>query len=232
MSTINEALKKAQKERETRHLLYRSILSTGGGRKAFFKKKHLSWFIIAVILIMGTLASDAWLNKKNTSPPVIKVMKEVRPEQARSSEPPSIGYGKNIDRLYDRARNFHGAGRLKLAKRFYLEILKINPGHANALNNLGVICLVEKDFEEAENYFAKALKLNSGSVDPYYNLACLYALQGNRGQGIDHLKKAVQLDKTAREWAKRDRDLDGLRDAPEFKALINRDYYADKTPRP
>ena len=219
MSTINEALKKAQKNKDTRNLLYSSVLSIASRRNPLLKKKNLAWLIIPILLIIGTLASDAWLNKNNFTP---SVRIEEEDGQARlNTSPPQVSRG-NLDRIYDRARNFHREGRLELAKRFYQEVLAINPDHSNAINNLGVIALAEKDFEQAEKYFNKALEINSGSVDSYYNLACLYALKGDVRQSIDCLKKAILLDENALEWAKKDMDLNNLRETLEYKELLNR----------
>lgn len=225
MSTINEALKKAQKERDDQHLLYGAILSSPGGGKLLLKKRFLPWLVIPALVIIGALAADAWLETKNNPPPAMKA-EAVRPVESLPSgeiEPsdPPAGEGENMGRLYERARSFHGEGRLELARRFYLEVLRIDPGYVNAINNLGVICLAEKDFGGAEDYFNQALTVRADSVDPYYNLACLYALTGDTRRGLDSLKKAIQLDQTAREWARKDNDLDGLRESPEFDLLID-----------
>jgi tetratricopeptide (TPR) repeat protein len=219
MSTINEALKKAQKNKDTRNLLYSSVLSIASRKNPLLKKKNLAWLIISILIVIGTLASDAWLNKNNFTP---SVRIETEDGQAMLNKSPRPVSRENLDRFYDRARNFHGEGRLQLAKRFYQEVLAIDPGHSDAINNLGVIALAEKDFEQAEKYFNKALKINSGSVDSYYNLACLYALKGDIRQSIDYLKKAILLNENALEWAKKDTDLNNLRETLEYRELFNR----------
>jgi tetratricopeptide (TPR) repeat protein len=52
----------------------------------------------------------------------------------------------------------------------------------------------------------------------HYNLACLEALTGNREGAIEHLRRAIELDPQAKEWAADDEDFDALRDDPEFPA--------------
>jgi len=218
MSTINEALKKAQKNKDTRNLLYSSILSMAGRKNPLRNKKNLGWLIIPILLIIGALASDAWLNKNNFTPSA-KV--EAEDGQASLNKSTPVFSRENLDKLYDRARDFHGEGQLKLAKKFYQEVLVMDPEHMDAINNLGVIALAEKDFEQAEKYFNKVLEISSGSVDPYYNLACLYAIKGDIRQSIDNLKQAILLDENALEWAKKDTDLNSLKETLEYRELMN-----------
>jgi mannose-6-phosphate isomerase-like protein (cupin superfamily) len=52
----------------------------------------------------------------------------------------------------------------------------------------------------------------------HYHAACFESLSGNPDQALEHLLRAVELDAKAREWAQDDRDLDSIRDRPEFPA--------------
>ena len=52
----------------------------------------------------------------------------------------------------------------------------------------------------------------------HYHAACFESLTGNPDQAVEHLLRAVELDAKAREWAQDDRDLDSIRDRPEFPA--------------
>ncbi len=52
----------------------------------------------------------------------------------------------------------------------------------------------------------------------HYNAACLEALTKNRDGAIEHLKRAIELDPQAKEYAANDTDFDWLRDDPEFPA--------------
>ena len=88
------------------------------------------------------------------------------------------------------------------------------------MNNLGVLYIRDKDYTAAQRSFEKAIQLQPGYVDSYYNLACLYAIKGEARQGLDHLKKAASLDRTAKDWARKDTDLENLRGLPEFEEII------------
>ena len=52
----------------------------------------------------------------------------------------------------------------------------------------------------------------------HYYVVCFESLTGNPDRALEHLLRAVELDAKAREWAQDDRDLDSIRDRPEFPA--------------
>ena len=52
----------------------------------------------------------------------------------------------------------------------------------------------------------------------HYNAACLEALTKNRDAAIEHLRRAIELDPQAKDYAAKDSDFDWLRDDPEFPA--------------
>jgi len=53
-----------------------------------------------------------------------------------------------------------------------------------------------------------------------YNLACLESLMGEKEEALVHLRRAIEQREELRTLAKEDTDLDALREAPEFKELI------------
>jgi tetratricopeptide (TPR) repeat protein len=79
------------------------------------------------------------------------------------------------------------------------------------------------DLEKAAQIQLSAVdKLNGLSVwraNAVYNLACFYALNGMGEKAIPHLKEAFKLKPDLLEWAKKDGDLNSLRELPEFKAF-------------
>ena len=126
----------------------------------------------------------------------------------------------NPEETYERARRFQKEGRLEEAERLYEEILRLDPGHVDTLNNLGVIFIRKRDYLSAQRHLEKAVRLKPRYAEPYYNLACLKAITGDTKQALAYLQKAVSLDPTVRDWAQRDADLEALRQLPEFKELI------------
>lgn len=104
---------------------------------------------------------------------------------------------KDLDRAYAYAPrnpevNF-ALGNLRLAQRnrpaaqsFYSTVLRIDPAHQGALNNLGVMALEDVRFAEAREYFRRALK-ERGNAKTYYLLAKAEIALGN----IDDAKAAI-----------------------------------------
>ena len=205
MSYIHEALKKAQKERDGRYKEYSGLLSARGEETRFFTSRAVWWSSLLLIFILLAFGSYSWFHSKE------------RQTHATTSEPESV---INAKAFYNRARIFHKSDRLQDARRLYQKTLRLDPGYVDALNNLGVIYIHEKDYPAAQSSLEKAIRLKPGYVDPYYNLACLYALRGEVRESLAHLKKAVLLDHSVRDWARRDTDLQNLWGVPEFKNII------------
>jgi len=210
MSFIHEALKKAQKEKDARYSKYHGIVSTPGYKPRFFYGKVLWW--TSFLLISLAFTAYLWLPSRGTQPPILE---PARPEA--TPQPQSV---VNVVALYEKARRFQKSGRLQEAKRLYEKTLSVDPDYVDALNNLGVIHIHDKNYSAARAFFAKAIRLKPDYVDSYYNLACLHALKGELTQSLSHLKKAVSLDQSVKDWARRDSDLQNLHGVPEFENIL------------
>ena len=53
-----------------------------------------------------------------------------------------------------------------------------------------------------------------------YNVACVYAQAGEKDRAVELLERAVLPGMANRIWLEHDRDLDGLRELPRFKAFV------------
>ena len=223
MSFIHEALKKAQKEKDARYRKYDAIVSTAGHKPRFFSVKALWWTSFLVISLAFTVY--LWLPSKGKQPPI---REPATPEATQHSEGNgSINCGpgervrENAAALYEKARLFQKSGRLQEAKRLYEETLSVDSDYVDALNNLGVIHIHDKNYSAARAFFAKAIRLRPGYVDSYYNLACLHAIKGELTESLSHLKKAVSLDQSVKDWARTDSDLQNLHGVPGFEKIVN-----------
>lgn len=68
--------------------------------------------------------------------------------------------------------------------------------------------------------YREALEREPNAWQGAYNAACFEALAGDKDAAVEHLRRAVALDRSAREYATTDTDLDALRDDPRFKELV------------
>lgn len=217
MSYIHEALKKAQRERDTVNQKYSGIRSSHARKKVLNTPRTAWWAGSFAIILFLAFAGYSWLDSSDHR---VAADPRNRSKIRVSKKPSPAGILKDTNEIYQRARLLHKHGRIKEAKRLYLEILKVDPGYVDALNNLGVIHMNERDFSVAQLRFQEAVRLKPGYVDPHYNLACIFALKGDMNQSLAHLKRAASLHQSVKDWARRDADLDGLREVPEFKELI------------
>jgi tetratricopeptide (TPR) repeat protein len=83
----------------------------------------------------------------------------------------------DITDLYQKAVDFHLAGKLADARRLYETILKADPNRADALAGLGAICLQQNNMREALRWFDQSL-----SIDPLQPAALT-----NRGNVLKNL---------------------------------------------
>jgi tetratricopeptide (TPR) repeat protein len=75
----------------------------------------------------------------------------------------------------------YNLGLLPQAKMCFLDCIQCDPGHAEALNLLGLVCYRRQEFaelkyyEEAKSYFFQAIDIAPLYPDPYSNLGNLFS---------------------------------------------------------
>jgi len=211
MSYINEALRRAQREKDAGNYKKRGILSKTGRKSVFMSGRWIGVGIAFLILLAFALYS--WLDfKGETFQPVSKIKE--------SPATPLIEPITSANDCYEKARFFHKNGRLSDARVYYQKALMLDPEHVSALNNIGVIYIQEGNYSAGKQSLENAVRLKPAYADPYYNLACLYALKGQEMEGLENLKKAAFLDKSVKEWARKDKDLGKIRELPGFKDIV------------
>jgi tetratricopeptide (TPR) repeat protein len=241
MSYINEALKKAQREKDALYLKYTGILTARGKDKKALSGRLLWVFILGVTGIFLAFGAYSWLNtsekpiaasaegaKAQGNRPAVptsrvsdRVQRMAQAVEPKSPAKPSRRRSAiNAQSLYERGEHFRKQGRFKDAKRFYEETLKIDPDHVDALNNLGVIYFSDQDYSTAQRKFEAITRIRPGDVDAYYNLACVHAVKGELRDGLAYLKKAISLRSVVREWAREDPDMGNLHGLPEFEEIL------------
>ncbi len=62
----------------------------------------------------------------------------------------------------------------------------------------------------------EAVELYPDNASTLYNLACFEALAGRADDATEHLSRAAELEPKTAAWAEDDRDLDSLRERPDY----------------
>ena len=240
VSYINEALKKAQRDRDAKRIKHFGRMRYTGKDKADKQKKLFGCIILSLLVLGLGFMAYLWLytphdqslgylenesiesglqDPKNVTN---KRGLQNKPtfEKLNVSTPVSEGITPNTTRLYDRAKDLYQRGRFQDAEKLYKDVLRLDPEFLDALNNLGVVYIRIRNFNEAKECFEKAIQLEPDSVEPYYNLACLHSIKGEVKEGLIQLSRAINLNPSVKDWAEEDPDLLNLRGVPDFKDVI------------
>ena len=248
MSYINDALRKVQKEKESRYVAYGHIVSAPG-KKSEQPKRWLS--IIGILIVFffaaGIIALLYWPEDKKVpatalvrTPVVAKAIivpaepqivketiadrKNIAALKKETAAPEIKVKPGNTDSkiIYEQALERQREGKLKEAKILYRKVIKIDKDNVQALNNIGVIYMSQKRYKRAIMRFKDAIKIKHNYPDAHYNLACLYAQKNDAARSLLYLKNAVEFNPEVIKWAKDDADLQVLADLPAFKKLLER----------
>ena len=68
----------------------------------------------------------------------------------------------------------HRKSNFKAAENLYKKILKINPNHATAHNNLGLIFHAFREFQKAISCYEKAIEIQPNYAHAYNNLGVVF----------------------------------------------------------
>ena len=67
---------------------------------------------------------------------------------------------------------------------------------------------------------ATALEKHPDAWQGYFNAACLEARAGDPERAFDYLRRSIELEPEAAEYARKDSDFDSIRDDERYKALV------------
>lgn len=249
MSYINDALRKAQRERDGRYERFGGIIASGSERPGQPRKRRVAIGVAALLVLIPAGLFFAFYLLQPPSP----VKKGTAPRPAavssaasQSATPPTAGEavpagtvpkgpeppaetttvaasGKPLrgeaELRYQEAFSAQRKGDLPKAEALYRRVLTLDPGDVRALNNLGVILMGQRKRERAIELFSKAIALKKDYVDPYYNLACLYAQTNEIDESIWYLKVAMTINGEVKNWAEKDADMKNVVASPAFKKI-------------
>jgi uncharacterized protein (TIGR02466 family) len=98
-----------------------------------------------------------------------------------------------IEETFNLAIKNHQNDNLQDAQNYYQEILKIDPNHFGALNNLGVIFKKMKQIQKAINCYEKIIKIYPDHVDVYNNLGNAFKELGEHYRAKDCFEKIIKI---------------------------------------
>jgi hypothetical protein len=98
-----------------------------------------------------------------------------------------------IEETFRLAIQNHSEKKLDIAQELYQQVLKIDPNHLGAHNNLGVIFIKLKEYTEAIHCFNDVLKINPNFVSAYNNLGIILHKQNKYNEAESSYRKAIEL---------------------------------------
>ena len=99
----------------------------------------------------------------------------------------------NKNQILQQAITAHSEGKLEGAERLYREILKDEPTHLDANNNLGVLLQTSNRLEEAEKCYKKAIEFKPDFAEGHYNLAITSQRLNKLDEAEISLRKTIQF---------------------------------------
>ena len=98
-----------------------------------------------------------------------------------------------IKEIFALAIQNHQKNNLKVTENLYKEILKINPSHVYAHNNLGIVLKELGEDQKAISSFQKAIEIQPNYIDAYYNLGIVLRELGEHQRAIKCCQKAIEI---------------------------------------
>lgn len=100
----------------------------------------------------------------------------------------------NLEDLIKQGENAFAQGQINEARQYFQRALDINPGYADALNNLAVLCHHSGDLDQAELLFLRASALARDPADALVNLSSVACQSGLIPESTGYLERALVLE--------------------------------------
>ena len=99
-----------------------------------------------------------------------------------------------FDQTFDLAIQNHQNNNLQDAKNYYQKVLKIDPNHLGALNNLGVIYKNLQDYQKAKDCYEKIIEIDPNHATALNNLGGVFKKLGENQKAKDCYEKIIEID--------------------------------------
>jgi tetratricopeptide (TPR) repeat protein len=115
--------------------------------------------------------------------------------------------------------HFH-LNEFPVAVAAYDKALQIDVNNAEAWNLKGLAYYKLKSYDKAIECCDKATDINPNDGMSWYNKACYLTLNGRIDEGLDALKRSIEIDIQNARKAVRDRDFEGARAEEGFRRIV------------
>jgi predicted O-linked N-acetylglucosamine transferase (SPINDLY family) len=95
--------------------------------------------------------------------------------------------------IFALALQHHRAGNFRQAEELYQHVIRADPYHGPAHNNLGLAFANQGRSEEALAHYLEAVRLSPGLSDAYNNVATILVNQGKPAEAERYCRQALQL---------------------------------------
>jgi tetratricopeptide (TPR) repeat protein len=111
---------------------------------------------------------------------------------------------------------------IEFETRFLESVHGRDPEFADVIEILGGLYTKQGRIADGLRMDRKMVRLRPANATAHYNLACSLALSRRRAEALRSLERAVALGYSDYRWMQRDPDLQGLRNHPAFRQLLDR----------
>ena len=94
----------------------------------------------------------------------------------------------------------HQKNNLKIAEKLYKKILKTDPDHASAHNNLGLIFQAFGEFQKARSCYEKAIEIQPNYANAYNNLGVILGELNHVNEAKKYFEKSLNLDPNKKKY--------------------------------
>ncbi len=131
----------------------------------------------------------------------------------------TVGQGK-AQTYNNRGLSYQAKKQFDQALSDFNKAIELDSKYSHAYSNRGNVYKDKGQFKQALSDYNKAVELNQNDPVGYYNIACVYSLQKASEDACTWLKKSIDKGFDKWEHIKKDKDLDNIRKASCYKAIM------------
>ena len=135
---------------------------------------------------------------------------------------------ENVGLLMSKGFVLGKMNKFEEAMEVFDKVLDIDPKNIDALVLKGLAFSEVGKYGEAIECCDEIIRIEPNHGVAWYNKACFESRAGNVDNAISHLEKAIQLNETFREAAKKEKDFDNIRTDECFLRLLEKPIQSEK----